>query len=183
MLLYTSRQLIVILGVLLVLVIFVLIKNTTYRSSFDPGPAAGSAYVYELSGNIPGKGFYTFSEAQTIETLLRAGGAGGTDGSMHAAGDRSIKVPTGSRVVFSRGAHITMMGAADRLNFFLPVPVNRASVSDLSMIPGIGIKTAENIIAYRKAHNGITALQELTAVKGIGTKKLNAISPYLTVEQ
>ncbi len=181
--LYTLRQLIVILGMLLVLVLSILIKKTASRSACAPGPVARSAYVYELSGNIPGKGFYSFSKAQTIEALLKAGGAVGDDGSMPAARDRTTMVPAGSRVVFNKGIHVTMMGAADRLNFFLPMPVNLSSVSDLSMIPGIGIKTAENIIAYRKAHNGIKDLQELTAVKGIGTKRLNAILPCLTVDQ
>jgi competence protein ComEA len=61
--------------------------------------------------------------------------------------------------------------------------VNLSSEEDLTLIPGIGMKTAKAIISYRDKNNGIKDLQELTAVKGIGKKRLRLLMSYLTIEE
>ena len=51
------------------------------------------------------------------------------------------------------------------------VDINSADEQTLSMaIKGIGAKKAAAIIAYRKQHGPFKTLDELTKVKGIGTK-------------
>lgn len=66
--------------------------------------------------------------------------------------------------------------AGDMLN------VNTASAAQLETIKGIGPKTAEAIIAYRTEHGDFTSVDALTAVKGIGDKKLMKIAGGLTVD-
>lgn len=58
------------------------------------------------------------------------------------------------------------------------VSLNTGTQAELEAIPGVGPKTAADIIAYRKAHPFKT-LQDLNQVPGIGDKKLEAISPYV----
>jgi competence protein ComEA len=59
------------------------------------------------------------------------------------------------------------------------VNINTADVTQLTEIPGIGPKTAEAIVAYRKNVGQFKTLEDLIEVKGIGLKKLEKMRPYL----
>jgi len=60
-----------------------------------------------------------------------------------------------------------------------PVDLNTATSEDLQKIPGIGPVTAQRILDYRNEHGQFNSIDELTAVKGIGEKKLEAMRKYL----
>lgn len=66
--------------------------------------------------------------------------------------------------------------AGDMLN------VNTATAVQLETIKGIGPKTAAAIVAYRTEHGDFSSVDALTAVKGIGDKKLMKIAGGLTVD-
>lgn len=59
------------------------------------------------------------------------------------------------------------------------VNINTAGVDELTKIPGIGPKTAEAIVAYRKDKGQFKKVDDLVEVKGIGAKKLENIRPYI----
>ena len=59
------------------------------------------------------------------------------------------------------------------------IDINKADAEMLTEIPGIGPKTAEAIVAYRKDVGSFKTIDELVEVKGIGPKKLETIRPYL----
>ena len=59
------------------------------------------------------------------------------------------------------------------------VNINTADVDELTTIPGIGPKTAEAIVAYRKDKGQFKKVDDLIEVKGIGEKKLEKIRPYV----
>ena len=59
------------------------------------------------------------------------------------------------------------------------IDVNTADVDELTRIPGIGPKTAEAIVAYRKDVGQFKKVEDLIEVKGIGPKKLETIRPFL----
>ncbi len=59
------------------------------------------------------------------------------------------------------------------------VSLNRADAPALTAIRGIGVKTAEAILAYRAEHGRFHNVEDLLMVKGIGEKKLERIRPYL----
>jgi competence protein ComEA len=61
------------------------------------------------------------------------------------------------------------------------VNLNNESLEQLIMLPGIGIKTAERILAYRKASSGFKKIDELLEVKGIGNSKFDKIKKYIFV--
>jgi competence protein ComEA len=61
------------------------------------------------------------------------------------------------------------------------VDLNTASVKDLEMLPGIGAKTAEMIIAYRQKNGPFKKIEELMNVQGIGEKSFLRLKPQLTV--
>ncbi len=60
------------------------------------------------------------------------------------------------------------------------VDLNSASQQELEMLPGIGPKTAEKIIAYR-SRTPFGSVDELANVSGIGPKKLDALRGLVAV--
>lgn len=62
------------------------------------------------------------------------------------------------------------------------ININTASAGELSMLPKIGPKTAEAIIAYRTKHGPFRKPEHLTRVKGIGDKTYEKLKEYITVQ-
>lgn len=63
------------------------------------------------------------------------------------------------------------------------IKINFASVEELNQLPGIGLKTAQNIVEYRKKIGGYSNADELLNVKGIGKSKLEKIKMLLNFEK
>ncbi|WP_440111262.1 ComEA family DNA-binding protein [Paenibacillus sp. QZ-Y1] len=61
------------------------------------------------------------------------------------------------------------------------IDVNTATASKLTELPGIGEKKAQAIVDYRNAHGPFTRVSDLTKVKGIGTKMLEKMAPYVQI--
>lgn len=57
----------------------------------------------------------------------------------------------------------------------LPVSINNGSQEALMLLDGIGEKTAQKIMDYRKAQGGFKTIEELKNVPGIGDKKFEQI--------
>jgi competence ComEA-like helix-hairpin-helix protein len=77
--------------------------------------------------------------------------------------------------------HAGRMEARKLLVFFIPLDLNRASVEDLCLIPGVGESLARDIVAYREKRKGFRTVGELRQVKGIGETKWEALRDHLTV--
>lgn len=61
------------------------------------------------------------------------------------------------------------------------ININNANVEVLSSLPGVGVKTAQNIIDYRNKHGRIKQAEDLLNIKGIGKAKLEKIKSLITV--
>jgi competence protein ComEA len=64
-----------------------------------------------------------------------------------------------------------------------PVDLNRATAADFDQLPGVGPVLAKRMVDYRKSVGRFLAVEDLRAVKGIGTKKLDQLKPFVTVTQ
>jgi competence protein ComEA len=61
------------------------------------------------------------------------------------------------------------------------VNINTADAAGLAALPGVGAKTADLIIAYRKANGPFKKIEELMNVRGIGEKSFLKLRPQITV--
>ena len=59
--------------------------------------------------------------------------------------------------------------------------LNTATQEELTLLPGIGVKKAEAIIAFRQQHP-FKSPEELAEVKGIGPKMIERLAKHLAVQ-
>ena len=62
------------------------------------------------------------------------------------------------------------------------ININTDSVEELEKLDGIGEKTAERIINYRRQNGDFEVIEDIMRVNGIGKKKFEAIKDFICVE-
>jgi competence protein ComEA len=62
------------------------------------------------------------------------------------------------------------------------VNINTADVSQLSLLPRIGEKTAARVVAWREENGPFKKATDIMQVKGISDKTFELLSPYLVLE-
>lgn len=61
------------------------------------------------------------------------------------------------------------------------ININTATEKQLKQMPGIGAKTAQRIVEYRKAKGPFKSIDDITKVRGIGKGTFKAICGYLAL--
>ena len=105
----------------------------------------------------------TLPDANQITQIIPSTAVNVTDASMMVTQKKSIADPT------------VVPGEDKRVN------LNTATLEELDALPGVGPSTAKNIIAYREAHGGFAAPEELMNVKRIGEKTFDKLKAHITV--
>ena len=66
-------------------------------------------------------------------------------------------------------------------NTFSKINLNKATLTDLIGLPGIGQELAQRIIDYRSSIGAFNSAEELKKVKGIGSRKFEALRDRINV--
>ena len=142
----------------------------------------------QVAGKVKSPGIYCFNQGVTLgQALARAGGAlsplsHGDEliwTKVQKLNGRRIQIitePSGVNVLKLR-----WMAVPVRLALGVPLDINKASVADLTQVPGINDKLADRIVALRLRRGGFSKLDNLCEVKGIGPATVNRLRPYLKV--
>jgi competence protein ComEA len=157
--------------------------------------------VVEVLGEVHNPGVYLFQNPPTLrEAIKRAGGLKET--ALFDATSYSEILETGVLLTITKESSqipphppllkagnggikhdeikikIGRMAANKLLVFSIPLDLNRVSIEDLCLIPGIGESLAQEIIAYRERRRGFRSVGELKYVKGIGEKKYQNLKGF-----
>jgi|GEM_PF-2360388 len=62
------------------------------------------------------------------------------------------------------------------------ISINKAKRAELSLLPGVGPKLAQEIIDFRVEHGPVRTWEELDLVKGIGPKTIENMKRYATLD-
>ena len=128
----------------------------------------------QVSGLIDQPGLYLFSRPPKPEEVLTLVGAPET------AWAGEDPVPSGSWLVVGQGKVARLKApAAERLLLGLPLDVNAATASELTLLPGIGPVLAQRIVAARNERGAFRELDDLLAVPGLGPKSLNRLKSWI----
>jgi competence protein ComEA len=171
-----------------------------------PSPSEGVVRetVVEIAGEVRNPGVYLFRNPPTLrEAIGKAGGLKETaqfdtasfseileTGTLLTVTKESSQIPPHPPLL--KGGHggikqedlkikISRMAANKLLVFSIPLDLNRVSMEDLCLIPGIGESLAQEIITYRERRKGFRSVEELKNVRGIGEKKFQSFKTYFVI--
>ena len=94
------------------------------------------------------------------------------------SGDKVELTSVGSCNVVQDG-----MRASTKLLLGLPLDVNRVTLDDLQLLPGIGERTAQAILDERDLHGPFKSVADLKRVRGIGQRTIEKLDSYLIVHR
>jgi competence protein ComEA len=173
----TGRQVDGMLAVVVITAVVCLISFFSHRhASKDDGMVHGDPrdgpVVVKLSGALRQGGIYYLPGQTQLSGLLEI--AGIEDRNPSERNLRALPLSTGLTVTLDAGHRQTLgqMDAAMRLALDLPIDLNRATLDDLMLIPGIGESTAAKIVQYREGAGPFRNVADLKNIPGIKEKKL-----------
>lgn len=158
-----------------------------------PAPPAEAIVVVHVVGAVMRPGVYTLGAGSRVADAVAA--AGGTTGNaapnavnlariladgeqiyLPTADEASATVAAGGMFAPGGGGAAGGGGGAGG-----KVDLNRATVSELDTLPGIGPSTAQKIVDDRAANGPFKTVEDLMRVSGIGQKKFDALKDLVTV--
>jgi len=161
--------------------------------SLPTGAIPSLGIVVHVAGEVKNPGVYTLSNsARMVDAVLAAGGA-------TARADLEV-INLATPLMDSSQIYVPAKGAAERPVFARPQPgvngvqstqsspdtngivnINRASVTELDALPGVGPSTAQAIVDYRTTNGPFGSPEDLLNVKGIGPAKFDAMRKLVGV--
>ena len=156
-------------------------------TSPPPETQKASQWVVYVTGSVKRPGVYEVpSDSRVHYAVEMAGGFSamadpeGINLAEKLSDGAHIKIPSkgetvangSTNVIAPSGASATSKGRVD---------INRATVSELQALPGVGPKTAEAVIANREAMGRFVHVDDLMRVKGIGSKRMEQLRELVTV--
>jgi competence protein ComEA len=70
-------------------------------------------------------------------------------------------------------ASVLALGAVTAVQAAAPLDINKASAEEIAeTLQGIGLKRAQDIVAFRSQHGPFKSIEQLLDVKGVGEKVL-----------
>jgi competence ComEA-like helix-hairpin-helix protein len=128
--------------------------------------------VVKLSTHSCQGGIYYLPEETTLLTLFSIAGVKHQD-----QFDQNVlarRLITGDAVAVKTDGRLTLdqMNAAERIAVGLAIDLNRATVDELMLIPGIGESTALKIVHFRETSGPFKKVSDLTKISGIKEKIL-----------
>jgi competence protein ComEA len=154
-----------------------------YHSPRLPSDELNQETVIEVFGEVRNPGIQIFHHSPTLKECIEKGG-GLKDAAFSDLDSSSEVLETGTLVIINKESpqeikvRLGRMEARKLLVFSIPLDLNRVTVEDLCLIPGIGESLAREILTYREKRKGFRSVDDLNNVKGIGEKKYKELKKY-----
>jgi competence protein ComEA len=131
-----------------------------------------------VSGWVANPGVVEVGEGSIVADAVEAAG-GALEGAMLETINLARPLVTGDHVqIPGPGDSVSVGPGSDDGGLISP---NRADVSQLVELPGVGPVLAERIVAHREANGPFQTVEDLLDVPGIGEAKLSAIRDLIVV--
>ena len=136
-----------------------------------------------VAGAVVNPGVYEIPVGMTVMELIAYSGGLAPDANLDKV-NLAKMVGSGQRVFvpFLKERQSRSRSNKSARILIQPIAINQVNRAELEIIPGIGRKMAQEIIAYRQRHGRFQSEQELLQVKYIGKRMLEKIKPYITFD-
>jgi len=154
--------------------------------------SGGDRITVHVTGEVRRPGVYRLPDgSRVVDAIRRAGRARGGDAqALNLAAPlrdgQQVRVPPRASPGSGAGASGPGGGGGDASSAAGastggggPIDLNTASVEELQTLDGVGPATAEKIVRLREERGGLSGVDDLAEVPGIGEKKLEALRAQL----
>jgi competence protein ComEA len=147
-----------------------------------PHATVAPAVLVHVSGAVVAPGVHELAAGSRVITAVAAAGGPLPDAHLDAL-NLAAPLTDGQRV------HVPVVGEPVEWNIGPetadqgpppPVDVNRAGLTELESLPGVGPAIAAAIVDDRERYGPFVSVDDLIRVRGIGPAKLEAIAPLVT---
>jgi competence ComEA-like helix-hairpin-helix protein len=76
---------------------------------------------------------------------------------------------------------VASRGTAEKKPPAKPLDLNTATIEQLEQLPGVGPRTARDIVKFREKSGPFRRVEDLLAIRGITKRRLEKLRPYVTV--
>lgn len=156
-------------------------QNREYSIRY--GDQSAGRLIVEVAADDPRtNGIYFFPEKIKVSDALEM--AGITQISTYEKRILDMPLSTGKTIEITLDGRINVfeMTGSKKLMMDIPMSINRATSIDLMMVPGIGEKTAERIVQFRRKIGGFKKIDDLMKIRGIKEKNFAKLKKYFCVD-
>jgi competence protein ComEA len=178
-------------GVIVVIVIAVITYTLTFSSLLFPSKICDLPYrdtghdqlVVGITGDTISQGIYWLPRNAKVRDLLEAAGIENIE-----KFDEKIlhgRLSTGNAVFIESDSRIKIgeINNASKVALNIPININKATLEELMLIPGIGEKTASQIIQFRETSGNFRSIEDLMKIRGIKEKKFAKLKKYFFTDR
>jgi len=147
-----------------------------------PVPTQSPITVY-ISGEIENTGLFTLPAGSRVDDVIHAAG-GTTDNANLDALNLAKIVEDGEQIIVPELviSESNVDGTKPVNPSLILVNINTATLEQLDTLPGIGPKTAQNIIDFRNANGPFESIEEIQDVPNIGPVTFDKIKDLIATE-
>ena len=171
-------------------------ENSTKDSSKET--SSDDEVIVHVTGSVKSPGVVKLKEGSRIEDAIEAAG-GLTENADISKVNLAFVVEDGTKIripssqdedigdgdVIDSGSgenivveeNTTSSGKSSQI-----VNINRATVTELETLPGIGASLAGRIVEYRSQNGKFASVEDIKNVSGIGESKFNSIRDFISVK-
>ena len=158
----------------------VLIQEVLADTSQESLASNSAQLIINVAGKVSNPGVYQLPQGSRVVDAIEAAGMQlkGVD----ISDINLARVLVDGEQILVGGLKLSNGKAATKkITVDSPLDINRATLTQLDTLPGIGPVTAQRIIAYRSKVGRINSLDELKKISGLGGMKFEEIKPLLRI--
>ena len=160
--------------------------SSTSSSAAATSISSKTAVMIDVKGAVKNPGVYDIVNSPRAQTAIAKAG-----GLTHEAD--TIKLNLAQKLSDGQMLYVPVIGevasnkvtvdqqGAESGQEMTKINLNTATAEELQTLEGVGEKKAEQIIAYREAHDGFKKLDEIKEVSGIGAKRFETLQDKITI--
>ncbi len=177
--------------IVLLIAVFLYIVKAGFHCWYNEAPSilysgnSRNSLVVKLEGSSTNNGIYFLPQEVTVHDLLTIAGVEGLRDFNEK--DLAVNIENGRKVIINskdRSRPYIELGEIDGATRFvldMPMDINKATVEDLELIPGIGKRTAQAIIEHREKTGKFTTIDNLNMINSLGVKKFGEVKKYFYI--